>query len=231
MTIPHALRRLGTIQVTVIHLDGTAEESRLEVEAHIQAESGFFAVSTPIYEGDVVELADPRGGTSRRLVTEVRVNDFGPEHMRHIKVVWGQAPPVRIAPVRRLSFEGLHPEVVRASSDLFADRHYSSAIGDAFKSLEVRLRTMTGADKSGVALVGEALGGRSPKIELATSTGRSGADEREGFQAIFRGAMQAIRNPKAHELATDEDPLHALEYLALASLLHRRLDESSVRKN
>lgn len=231
MTFPQLFRELGTKQVTVVRHEGAAEETRFAVEAHIQAKSGVFAVSTPIYEGDVVELPDPRGGTSRRVAAEVNVNDFGLDEMHHIKVVWGQAPPVRIAPVRRLSFEGLHPEVVRASSDLFADGHYSSAIGDAFKSLEVRLRTMTGADKSGVALVGDALGGRSPKIDLATAKGRSGEDEREGFQAIFRVAMQAIRNPKAHELATDEDPQHALEYLALASLLHRRLDESSVRKN
>ena len=36
----------------------------------------------------------------------------------------------------------------------------------------------------------------------------------------FRGAMYAIRKPKAHELATNENPQHALEYLTLASLLN-----------
>lgn len=69
---------------------------------------------------------------------------------------------------------------------------------------------MAGVDKSGVPLVGDALGGKTPGINVAASSGRSGVDEREGFQAIFRGAMQAIRNPKAHELATDEDPQHSL---------------------
>ena len=54
--------------------------------------------------------------------------------------------------------------------------------------------------------------------------GRNGQDEREGFLALFRGAMLGIRNPKAHELFTLEDPQRALEYLGFASLLHRRLD-------
>lgn len=51
-------------------------------------------------------------------------------------------------------------------------------------------------------------------------------DEREGFQALFRGAMIGIRNPKAHEVFKAEDPQTALEYLGFASLLHRRIDHA-----
>lgn len=224
MPAPSMLRDLGTKQVTIVHLEGSEDEVRIEAEALIQAKSGFFDIATPIYEGDIVEFSDPRGGTDRKQASEVHVNDFGPEDMRHTKVVWGAAPAVRVAPVRRLSIEHLHSEVAQVASDLFADGHHSQAVAEAFKSLEVRLRRMTGADKSGVALVGEALGGPVPKINLATSSGRSGVDEREGYLAIFRGVVQAVRNPKAHELATDEDPWVALEYLGMASLLHRRLD-------
>lgn len=224
MSVLNMFRDLGTKQVTVIHLEGTSDEVRTDVEAMIQAKSGFFDLTTPIYDGDIVEVPDPRGGIERKLAAEVHVNDFGPEDMRHTKVVWGKSQAVRVAPVRMLTIEALHPEIVHASGALFADGHYSQSIAEAFKTLEVRLRAMSGVDKSGVQLVGDALGGKVPKINVATSAGRSGEDEQEGFQAIFRGAMQAIRNPKAHELATDEDPQHALEYLGLASLLHRRLD-------
>lgn len=135
MTFAQVFRELGTKQVTVVRHEGALAETRFDVEAHIQSKSGFFAVSVPIYEGAVVELPDPRGGTARRLVVEVSVNDFGPDDMHHIKAVWGQVRPARIAQVRWLSFEGLHPEVVRAPSDLFADGHFSSANGEAFKSL------------------------------------------------------------------------------------------------
>jgi len=44
--------------------------------------------------------------------------------------------------------------------------------------------------------------------------------------------MVGIRNPKAHELSRGDDPdeaLEALEALALASLLHRRLDIAEER--
>ena len=60
------MRRLGVKNVTVIHANGTEDESRFEVEAHVQPESGFFPVDTPIYEGDVVEfIAQPMGEIPR----------------------------------------------------------------------------------------------------------------------------------------------------------------------
>jgi hypothetical protein len=71
----------GSEQVEIIHCEGTPEESRLTVEAHVQAEVGFFAVDTPIYEGDVVEIPDRRGGTDRRFAAAVSLHDIGSESM------------------------------------------------------------------------------------------------------------------------------------------------------
>lgn len=227
MALPSIARRHGTKKVVIIRHEGTEDEVRTEVEAMIQAESGFFDVTTPVYEGDVVEIPDPRGGIDRRLAAEVHVNDYGSKQLHHTQVKWGKAPVARTAPVRRLSIEHLHPEVIRAASDLFADGHYSSAVYEAFKSIEVRVRQLASIDKSGAPLMGDAFGGKEPKLSVATSTGRSGLDEQEGFLSLFRGSMLAVRNPKAHEPVKDEDPRHALEYLGLASLLHRRLDNAS----
>jgi Protein of unknown function (Hypoth_ymh) len=44
------------------------------------------------------------------------------------------------------------------------------------------------------------------------------------------GAMQGIRNPKAHDAMPDLPPDRALEYLAMASLLMRRLEEGTTRR-
>ncbi len=74
-------------------------------------------------------------------MSAVKVNDVGFEFLRHIEVVWGKAPAVRVAEVRRLGIEGLHPAVIAAASDLFTDGHYSQAIFEAFKALEGRVRT------------------------------------------------------------------------------------------
>jgi uncharacterized protein (TIGR02391 family) len=222
-------RSHGTKTVVIVRHEGTSDEARTNVEAMIQSQSGFFDVATPIYEGDIVEIPDPRGGTDRRLAAEVHVNDSGPKQLHHTEVKWGKAPATRTSPVRRLSIEHFHPEVTKAASPLFADGHYSNAVYEAFKSIEVRVRELTGIDKSGAPLMGDAFGSKEPKLRLATSSGRSGIDEQEGFLSLFRGSMLAVRNPKAHEPVRDEDPVQALEYLGLASLLHHRLDLTSAQ--
>lgn len=224
MPLPSVARSHGTKKVVIIRNEGTDDEERAEVEAMIQASAGYFDVKTPIYEGDVVEVPDPRGGIDRRLAQQVDVNDYGSRSLQHIKVTWGKAPAPRAAPVRRLSIERMHQDVIAASGDLFADGHYYLAVAEAFKSVEVRVRVLAESEKSGAQLMGEAFGGKDPRINVATFEGRSGQDEQEGFQALFRGSMMAVRNPKAHELIVDEDPVEALEYLGFASLLHRRLD-------
>jgi hypothetical protein len=43
------------------------------------------------------------------------------------------------------------------------------------------------------------------------------------------GVTQGIRNPKGHELVAQDDPQRALEYLALVSVLFRRLDDARDR--
>lgn len=229
--LPSHFQNFGIRKVTVVHNPGTADEERFETEAHIQAKTAFFAVDTPIYEGDVVEFPDPRGGMARRVAASVDVNNptgSSFRGMEHIHVTWGTAPPAHIAPIRRLSIENFHAEVIRSSSDLFADGHYEAAVSEAFKSIEVRVRAMTSASQSGVKLMGDAFGGSEPRVSVAQAPGQSGRDEQEGFAALFRGSMLGVRNPRAHDLFQPQDPQQALEYLGFASLLHRRLDVAAV---
>ena len=46
----------------------------------------------------------------------------------------------------------------------------------------------------------------------------------KGFKNLFIGAMQAIRNPKAHKRIVQNDPFITLEYLGFASFLLKRID-------
>ncbi len=48
--------------------------------------------------------------------------------------------------------------------------------------------------------------------------------EQKGIMFLFKGIV-GIRNRKAHENVILDDPYKAIEYLALASLLMRLLDE------
>lgn len=219
----------GTQMVTVIRHPGTEDEESFEAEAHIQSGTGSFDKSTPIFTGDYVEIADPRKGprgVERRYVASATVLQSGPEESMHrVKVEWGVgAPPAKVPPVHRLTFENLHPRVQAAAGALFSHGHYESSVNEAFKSVEVRVRELTQFDKSGAALMGDAFGTSTPILDVSSHQGRSGEDEREGFLHIFRGAMIGIRNPGSHELFEQGDPQQALEYLGFASLLHRRLD-------
>lgn len=226
--IAHMRSTLGTQIVTVVNNPDTDEERRFEVEAHIQMRFASFAIDTPIFTGDVVELADARlgpDGVERRYVASARRSTAGPRKMHRIKVEWGDEPaPPRVAPVRRLTFENLHREVQAAAGDLFADGHYEAAVNEAFKSIEVRVRAITGIEKSAVPMMADAFRQDASGLDVAGHEGRSGEDEREGFMHVFRGAMMGIRNPGAHELFKPGDPQQALEYLGFASLLHRRID-------
>lgn len=228
MTVePPMFRTFGHETVEVVHAENTADEKRFSVEAHVQPDSGFVSVDAPIYEGDIVEIKDPRGGVQRKLVSEVKIYDpkgASFRSMRYTELKWGKASPARIAPVRRLTIEYFHPHVIESAGKLFADGHFSRAVTEAFVSIEVRVRALLVSENTGTKLMDEAFSGKEPKVSVARQEGRSGEDEQAGFHALFRGAMLGIRNPGTHELAFEQDPQEALELLALASLLHRRLD-------
>lgn len=224
--LPGSLGHFDSKRVTVIRHERSDCEVRFEVDAHVQPKKGFFPVETPIYEGDVVEIPDPRGGVDRRIAKVVEVFDHGPKSMQHTEVTWGKAGPVRSAGVRRLGLENLHPEVADAASNLFVDGHYSQAVFESLKALEQRVREQSGLDVSGRDLMTKAFSGNPPPIDLSIEAGQSGRDEQEGLRFVFMGAIQGIRNPKGHALVKQDDPQRALEYLGMVSVLFRRLDDA-----
>ena len=235
--LPDLIRRAGLTRVVIIKNYGTDDETRMEVEAQLlHSDKAYFDLADPLFEGDHVEMPDPRGGSVVKLAANVIQHPM-PASMSsafggsdgYAEVRWGKSEAPRQAPVRRLNLQRLHPEVIAVASGLFADRQYDSAVTEAMKSVEVRVRSLTGLAVSGSALMQEAFKPKEPRLDVAVETGRSGDDEREGYFYLFRGAMIGIRNPKAHELSRGDDPDEALEVLALASLLHRRLDIAEER--
>lgn len=199
MTLPRFFSGFDTKEVVVVHNEGTDSEERHELEAHVQPDQAFFAVNAPIYEGDVLEIPDPRGDSLRRVAHKVKIWDQGTsDDMNHIEVTLADALAPRVAPVRRLTIENLHPEVIAAAGDLFADGHRSQAVFESCKAVEVRVREQSGLDMSGRDLMTKAFSGDPPPIKLAIESGQSGRDEQEGLRFIFMGVAQGIRNPKGH---------------------------------
>jgi uncharacterized protein (TIGR02391 family) len=122
----------------------------------------------------------------------------------------------------------MHPLIKEVSGRLYRDGYYAQAIFEAFKAVNNRVKEKAGrADLDGKDLMAKAFRKEAPILRLAPLSTQSDMDEQEGFMLLFLGAMVGIRNPKAHEMVSQTDPDRALEYLAFASLLCRRVDEST----
>lgn len=93
---------------------------------------------------------------------------------------------------RGIRIDGLHPEVQAAAAGLCRDGHYSQAIFEAFKAIEIRVREQSGLTSSGRDLMAQAFGSDKPAIRLSDLPGQSGRDEQEGLRFLFMGAMQVF---------------------------------------
>ena len=122
----------------------------------------------------------------------------------------------------------LHPEVARISINLFKDGHYPQAIFEACKLLNNKVQTLSDSSDDGKSLMLSVFSPKNPKIKLNIMKSASDKNEQEGFMHIFAGVMQGVRNPKGHDIVSLKDPIRALEYLGLISLLFRRLEESPI---
>ena len=120
-----------------------------------------------------------------------------------------------------------HPLIVSECRERYEVGNYADAIFTAFKCLEVRVIKITGLDKSGPDLMAQAFGvsNGKPKIQISPMQSRYDKGEQEGFMHLLRGSMMCVRNPKAHGLIRQSDPHRTLEYLGMASLLLKRIDE------
>lgn len=164
-------------------------------------------------------------GNDGTALAEMGIN--GAALVEEVTRLEGTPPPPPASTPRRVELEALHPKIREAAGSLFATGHYSEAIFAAFKAVEIRVREVSRLEGFGRDLMARALGGDSPPIRIATSQDQTGKAEQDGFKFLFMGAMLGIRDPKAHGDVQQTDPQRTLEYLAFASLLMRRLDDSA----
>ena len=119
----------------------------------------------------------------------------------------------------------MHPRVLVYCKAELLQGNYFHAVFEASKGLAEHIREKSGSAKDGVTLVDEVFAKNDPILafnDLKTETERS---EHKGLVAMLRGCFAAIRNPHAHtpKIRWEGDD-NAVEYLALISLLHRKID-------
>jgi len=139
-------------------------------------------------------------------------------------------PEITRDPSSRPDYElsNLHPRLRKQSESLFISKHYSEAIFEGYKLLGKAVRDKSGLTGDGKSLMSDAFSVRNPVTMLNNLQTETDRNEQEGFMHLFMGAMQGIRNPESHEVRDLRDPVITLEYLALASLLLRKLDEGKI---
>lgn len=124
----------------------------------------------------------------------------------------------------------IHPDLPAKVRSLFDDGYGEQAVFEAFKFVEKEVKHLSRLKgKTGYALMMDAFNEANAKIRLNALATESDVDEQRGYKSIFAGAAAGIRNPRGHEIDIGDTPDEALDYLALASLLLRRLDAAGVR--
>jgi len=118
----------------------------------------------------------------------------------------------------------LHPLIEHESKAAFLRGEYETAIFNAFKEVEVAVRTAGGFSLSdlGVALMNEAF---KPTVGALTDK-KLPESEQIGLRTLFSGAIAYYKNPGSHRHFPTE-PIEVAEILFFASLLLRIVERSA----
>jgi len=123
-----------------------------------------------------------------------------------------------------------HQRIKEVTGTKYEDGHYADAVEAGFKEVIKRVKdyanSKTGSSLDGAKAIGRAFDfdRQEPLIKFNNLQSDEEKDEQRGIAFLFKGIV-GIRNRKAHENIVLSNPYRALEYLALASLLMRLLDE------
>lgn len=207
-------------------------------------EEGFF--------NDAKELSEISGGLAAKgyhlrgsslgvaLIRAVKVGGFLIRVRESNKWKYIQKHPIASAPGKRtelFSRYDFHPRIKEVAFPQFENNDFKGAILNAFIEVvdQVKIKTGRPKDKNGKDLDGDDLmnktfgcnGDQIPKIKFNSLTDGLDRAEQRGLMYLFKGIV-GVRDRKAHLNFVQNDPLKTIEYLSLASLLLRLLDENSV---
>jgi len=118
-----------------------------------------------------------------------------------------------------LPHKTLDPKLASKVSPAFLRGDFDTAIFEAFKEVEVRVRSLSGADKAdiGVNLMRKAFHPENGSLTDNTQV----LSERQAISDLFAGAMGSFKNPSSHRDVDFNDPAEVVELIMLADQLVR----------
>lgn len=217
--------------------DGTVTDADIEA-MDLGLDHGLtFRIDADVEEGDEITYNMPSGKPRVMRIHDVEVRQSprgrGSGALDHIgakyTVVTAKTALSQPTPV---TLPGMHPLISRASGSQIATKHFDTAVFEALKAVEDRVKTLTGHGDIGKRLMTSVFNDQAPLLDITTENADADqkADEREGFRFLFMGAAQALRNPRGHGPNLQTGEQEAMEMLALASLLMRALDRAEKRQ-
>lgn len=216
-----------TTFVTLIRRQQAGAERRLGSAAQVKGNTLRLPIGTDVQIGDYVEQCLINDELQLMSVIDVihpymsstrAVDD-------HIEVTC--APRRRLANVKATT-PALHPTMSAALS-LVEEGRMSEAVLEALWVIEEQVRLLTASQDSGHALMETVFGAQPPQLDITTVTGPAAEKEREGFRLLFAGAVLGLRDPHGAGNAVPATVDETWEYLAVASMLMRRLDRAKDR--
>jgi uncharacterized protein (TIGR02391 family) len=121
----------------------------------------------------------------------------------------------------------LHPYISKGCSQLFIDGHYAQAVEESAKAVFQYLREATNLSLDGSALAQQAFSIKNPLLAFSDLADETKKNEQVGFMEMLSAFAKGVRNPFAHTHGKLEEATKAFEYLVLASLFCRRIDDAS----
>jgi uncharacterized protein (TIGR02391 family) len=121
----------------------------------------------------------------------------------------------------------LHPYIAKGCTTLFVDGHISQAVEECAKAVFQYLRDASGLPLDGAALATQAFSLKKPILAFSDLSDETKRNEQVGFMEMLAAFAKGVRNPLAHTHGKLEEAQKAFEYLVLASLFCRRIDDAS----
>jgi uncharacterized protein (TIGR02391 family) len=156
---------------------------------------------------------------------ESRLDQF--EQIARRAFLFTSAKPEAERALHPFDERNIHQFLPTKVKKLFDDGHYAESTFEAFKFIDKEIQRLASSTETGFKLMMDALSEASPHVRVSPCRTTSEKNEQKGYQFIFAGSVLAIRNPRGHEYNVKDSPDACLDYLSLASLLLRRLEQSS----
>jgi uncharacterized protein (TIGR02391 family) len=215
-----------TTYVTVTRRGQDGIQKRWGSPARVEGNVICFPIGTDVKEGDYLQHRLANDELQVMLVIDV-VHPHMPGANGiddHIEVTCVPSERAALPPMA----PALHP-AISAVFGLVEDGRMVEAVFEAMQLIQDRVRSLTASDGSGRTLMESVFDANHPRLDITTTTGETARDEREGFRLLFVGAVLGLGCLHGTEGPALVTPEETLEYLALASMLMRRLDRAESR--